>query len=115
MAWKYFTKDEMKCPCCGESKMDEHFMDILDSLRKGGGQPLKVNSGYRCLKYDKEINGAGNHAQGRAIDLECLDSPLRYDIIRVAVELGFRRIGIARTFLHLDLCTDRPERVVWLY
>jgi len=95
--------------------MDEHFMDMLDSLRMGVGQPLIVNSGYRCPKHDLEIGGEGNHTQGRAVDLECLTSGLRYAIIKIAVELKFKRIGIARNFLHLDLCLDKPERVVWLY
>jgi uncharacterized protein YcbK (DUF882 family) len=115
MAWKYFTKDEMQCSCCGECKMDEHFMEMLDSLRRGVGKPLTVTSGYRCPKHDAEIGGGGNHTQGRAVDLRCGSSDLRYAILRLAIELGFRRIGIAKTFLHLDLVFDKPERVAWLY
>ena len=115
MAWKYFSTDEMKCPCCGECKMDEHFMEMLDSLRKGVGKPLVVTSGYRCPKHDTEIGGEGNHTQGQAVDLRCESSDLRYSIIGFVMALGFKRIGIAKTFIHLDWVMDHPQKVVWLY
>lgn len=115
MGWKYFDTDEMKCSHCGECKMDEHFMDMLDSLRAAVGKPLLVNSGYRCPAHDKEIKGEGNHTQGKAVDIACSDSTLRFSIIRQAILLGFKRIGIAREFVHLDLVSEHPNDVIWLY
>jgi len=121
MAWKYFSKDEMKCKCCGECHMDEHFMDMIDSLRQGVGRPLVVSSGYRCEKHDDEEAARAkkppsrNHTRGQAVDLECLTSDKRYAIIKVAVELKFKRIGIGKTFIHLDLISDHPQQVIWLY
>ena len=116
MAWQYFTKDEMKCKCgCNQCLMDEHFMDMLDSLRKGVGQPLEVNSGYRCKEYDDSLGGEGNHPRGWAVDLKCQDSNLRFFIIDLAIAFGFKRVGIAKTFIHLDLVSDHPQKVIWLY
>lgn len=118
MAWKYFSRTEMRCKCCGEECMDEHFMEMLDSLRKGVNQPLYVNSGYRCTKHDLEEGGGGNHSQGKAADLQCFDSQLRFQILKYAVLLGFKRIGIAGRFIHLDMCGEKegkPTEVIWLY
>jgi len=116
MAWKYFSEDEMRCRCgCGQSRMDGHFMDMLDALRRAVGRPLPINSGYRCQKHDAEENGGGNHTQGRAADIDCPDSSLRFLLISSALQLGFKRIGIAKTFIHVDLCSDKSQQVIWLY
>jgi uncharacterized protein YcbK (DUF882 family) len=95
--------------------MDEHFMDMLDSLRAAVGRALRLNSGYRCPIHDKEEKGEGNHTQGKAVDILCEDSTLRYLIVRQAILLGFKRIGIGKTFVHLDMCGDKPQEVIWLY
>lgn len=115
MAWKYFSEDEMKCKHCGECHMDEFFMGLLDSLRRGIGKPLVVTSGYRCPEHDSAIGGSGNHTTGKAVDLRVQDSGLRYLVIKTALQLGFTRIGVAKTFLHLDLVSDQPQRVFWIY
>lgn len=115
MAWKYFTEDEMRCPHCRICLMDSHFMDILDSLRAAVGRALSIDSGYRCPIHDKELNGENNHTQGKAVDIACPDSTLRFAIIHQAVLLGFKRIGIGKTFVHLDICGDKPQEVIWLY
>lgn len=113
---KYFTEDEMRCKCgCGQCKMNEHFMDLLDSLRAAIGKPLVVTSGYRCPEHDKAIGGSGNHTTGFAVDLSVTDSNLRYLVVKTALELGFTRIGVARAFIHLDRVFDKPQKVFWIY
>jgi uncharacterized protein YcbK (DUF882 family) len=115
---KYFSDDELKCKCgCNQNNVDTHFMSLLDSLRAAVGQPLIINSGYRCPAYDKELGGEGNHPTGRAADIRCEDSKLRYQIVAAAMMLGFGRIGVARGFIHLDLVTGggKPHPVLWLY
>lgn len=95
--------------------MDEHFMEMLDSLRRGVGEPLKINSGWRCDIYDKSIRGDGNHPTGKAADIFCTDSTLRFKIIYYAITLGFKRIGIAKEFIHLDMVSEHPQQVIWFY
>lgn len=90
-------------------------MTMLDSLRKAVGRPLPINSGYRCPAHDQVEGGEGNHTQGLAADIACTDSSLRFLIIFYALQLGFKRIGVAKTFIHLDMCGDKPQQVVWLY
>ena len=41
---KNFTTDEMKCPCCGECKMDQQFMANLQRVREQCGFGFRINS-----------------------------------------------------------------------
>lgn len=44
---------------------------ILDPLRQAWGKPIKVNSGYRCPRLNKEVGGApaSQHIKGEAADI----------------------------------------------
>ena len=112
---KYFSKQELRCSCCGECKMDQWFMVRIDHAREESGFPWKVTSGYRCDEHDNEIDGMGNHPQGKAIDIETLTGTARFGVLRALVKDGFRRIGIGSNFIHVDTCEDKPQNVVWLY
>ena len=51
---------------------------ILDPLREAWGQPIIVDSGYRCPKLNKAVKGAANsqHLLGQAADIRTLkDTP----------------------------------------
>jgi len=48
---KYFTEDELKCSHCGESRMNESFMNKIETLREQLGFPFPVNSAYRCPEH----------------------------------------------------------------
>lgn len=112
---QFFSYNEMKCPCCGECHMDSFFMHLLDKLREACGQPLPAR-GYRCPTHDKEVGGDGNHPTGKAVDIACTNSHLRFLIIYYAIHLGFTRIGIYNNHIHLDICgleDGKPTEVIW--
>lgn len=111
---KNFKPYEFRCPCCGLEKMDQDFVEKLDSLRDRIGLPIEISSGYRCEERDKAVGGKGNHTTGKAVDIICKTSEFRYDILWNAAGY-FSRIGIGKTFIHLDDCKDKPQEVVWLY
>jgi hypothetical protein len=50
-----------------------------------------------------------------AVDLGAYTSHERYVIIFNAISIGFRRLGIGKNFLHLDIDEEKPQEVVWLY
>ena len=74
---KYFSLNEFRCKCCKELPADawmntEHLVNnVLDPVRAAFGKPIKVNSGYRCEKHNKEVGGAKNsqHVLGQAADI----------------------------------------------
>jgi uncharacterized protein YcbK (DUF882 family) len=117
MGLRYFKPAEFACPCCGADEMDAAFVRRLDEVRHVVGEPLKVNSGRRCPKHNKRRGGVpgGAHTKGLAADLHATTGSLRFKIVNAAILLEVRRIGIAKTFVHLDADPDAPQGVVWLY
>jgi len=111
----YFSVNEIKCPCCGQYKVDEQFLFTMNLIRHNVGKPLIVNSWYRCEKHDKEVGGVGNHPQGNAVDLSIKSSKLRYAVIEEARLLGITRMGVGSSFIHIDTRKDAPQEVLWLY
>ena len=99
----------------GENKMSEEFLLKLDKLREACGFPFIVNSGYRSPSHSIEIrkNFPGTHAQGIAADISVSGGNQRYIITQKAMELGFTGIGVAKTFIHVDIRETTP--VVWIY
>jgi len=112
----HFSDREMDCHCgCGKTVSPE-LLVRLEALRGMLDRPLPVNSGARCETYNRQVKGKLNslHLKGLAVDLACRDGVLRSLIVRAAVALGFNGIGIAETFVHIDLRPE-SERVLFLY
>lgn len=111
---KYFSKEELKCPCCGTCLMDADFLNYLDLLRKACGMPLRINSGFRCEKHNAELKDSKQnslHLVGKAADIHC-PPVMRWQIINAAIKIGFTGIGIGANFIHLD--RSQPARI-WVY
>lgn len=113
-----FRKEEFDCQQTGENAMRPEFMNKLQLLRTKYGKPMKVTSGYRSPKHSIEKAKAtpGTHAQGIACDIGCT-GPEAFEIVRLALELGFTGIGISQKstgarFVHLDIA---PRRSIWSY
>lgn len=114
----YFSEKELQCKCgCGKLVFDKDFLVKLNHIRHNVGQPLYLNSAYRCPTHNKNVGGTedSSHTKGLAVDISCSDSVLRSKIIKQALNFGITRIGIAKTFIHLDADPDKPQNVIWLY
>ena len=50
--------------------------NVLDPLRKLWGEPIIVNSGFRCAKLNKLVGGAKNsqHTKGMAADIRTVSN-----------------------------------------
>lgn len=97
--------------------MRAEFMRKLDEARDISGIPYIVNSGYRSERHNRAIGGVEDsaHLRGFAADIHATNSSDRAAIIMGCILAGFNRIGIARTFIHVDCCPLKPANVVWLY
>ncbi len=118
---KYFKYEEFDCSCgqCdakGES-MDVHLLNRLDAVRERMGRPMLVTSGMRCPAHNRAEGGSetSSHLTGLAADIAVPSSRYRYDLLMTAIGAGFTRIGIGKTFIHLDVDESKPEEVVWVY
>ena len=119
--YKYFTEDELRCKCgCGQSKMDSFFMEDLDDLREALGEPIIITSGYRCPDHNDKVSSTGRsgpHTTGKAVDIKG-GSKKKYDIFKNLNIDIIKRIGISKTFIHIDSLTKEegfPEEVIWTY
>lgn len=115
MNLKYFKISDFDCQETGENGMKEEFLVKLDTLREACGFPFIITSGYRSPKHSIEARKIkpGMHSTGLAADIRIGNGVDRYTIVQKALELGFTGIGVAKTFIHVDIRDTTP--VVWSY
>ena len=99
------------------SKMNQLFLNMLDDARSIANTPFIINSGYRTIEHNSNVGGKSNssHLRGLAADIKVNDSRTRGLILKALREAGFNRIGIAKTFLHVDFDSTKANNVTWLY
>jgi len=115
MDLKHFNLKEFNCTHTGKNEMNEVFLQRLDELREVCGIPFKITSGYRDKSHPAEVNKekGGTHTKGIAADIYAPDGISKRTIIKYALDLGFRGIGVGKEFIHLDVRESYP--VVWGY
>jgi zinc D-Ala-D-Ala carboxypeptidase len=117
MPYKHFKMHEFACPCCGENLVSTKLIEKLDTARHLAGVAFKINSGYRCEKHNKEVGGkeTSSHLKGLAVDIACTNSVARFKLLNALLIVGFKRIGIADTFIHCDIDSSKVQDVIWSY
>ena len=117
--YPYFTKAEFDCKHSGKNEMQPEFMAKLQRLREKYGRPIRITSGYRHWTHPVEArkgHTTGEHTRGTCADIACTSGAERYEIIRLALQLEFTRVGIAKTFVHLGIGgAGLPSPTIWEY
>ncbi len=123
--YDYFKYSEFDSPDeagSGERNMDREFLRLLDQARAISGVPFKINSGYRTKEYHDDLTARGlptspnsSHLKGCAADIHVSNNRVRYLIVRALMTVGLNRIGISRTFIHVDNDTTKTEDLIWQY
>lgn len=99
-----------------EYKMDVDFLAKLDKAREFAKVPFVINSAYRSPEHAESIkNPTSSHIKGLAVDIKATDSRTRYKVLNALMHVGFNRIGIADTFIHVDDDKDKSQKVIWTY
>ncbi|MEE8423852.1 MAG: D-Ala-D-Ala carboxypeptidase family metallohydrolase [Thermodesulfobacteriota bacterium] len=114
---RYFDRSEFACRCnCGFNKISPKLVNILDNMRELVG-PITIESGCRCKVWNKKQGGAENsaHLTGKAADIKINSSRGRFNILFAAFDEGIHRLGIARSFIHIDVDENLANDVTWLY
>jgi|TARA_R100001163_G_C5052782_1_gene189387 zinc D-Ala-D-Ala carboxypeptidase len=116
---KYFTEEEFACQYTGNNEISPKLIERLDELREACGFPFIITSGYRDKTHPIEAKKtkAGTHAQGIAADIKVNNGLQRFKIVEEAIKLGFTGIGVARSFVHVDIRNpdDTTPYVMWTY
>ena len=112
---RYFKLSDFDCQETGNNEMSEEFLEKLDELRHKCGFPFIITSGYRDPTHSIEARKAkaGTHARGIASDIRINNGNEAYDIIKHAQSMGFNGIGVAKSFIHVDIRQGMP--VIWSY
>ena len=104
--FKHFKKEEFDCKCgCGLNNMEYSLIERLDNARDLAGIPFKINCGCRCEKHNKEVGGIekSSHLSGLAVDISAKTDLERYKIVCALYLVGFGRILLYDTFIHVDM------------
>jgi len=106
---KYFKKIEYN--------MNEDFLAKLDKAREFANIPFIINSAYRSPEQNARVGGKPNssHLRGLAVDIRANDSSTRYIVLNALISVGFNRIGIASSFIHVDDDKEKANNVIWTY
>lgn len=129
---KYFTEDEFrKSSFCLPSEaslaktiiedpvslLDWPTLKKLDQTRDYAGIPFEVTCSFRSRAWDisQGRSGKSAHTKGYAFDIKANTDHRRFLILRAAILCGWNRIGVAKTYIHLDNDPGLTKQVSWTY
>lgn len=127
----HFTEDEMACPTTGEIVFERDFLKHLEDLRIAYARPMVVTSGCRTDGHNDWLIRRGYQASPSSLHLiknkkygtDCCAIDIARpnghdfaDLVGCALEHGWS-IGIAKTFIHLDMRTAyaRLPQIIYTY
>jgi len=121
----HFNSKEFECPCnhCDGANqyISEQLIMDLEKTRQDYGDPIHVESGYRCPQHNAEVGGKENssHLAGLAADI--MPSLLNVDELDKLYDIcynNFNNIGDGRRrkFIHVDVRPAKPTgKRKWIY
>jgi uncharacterized protein YcbK (DUF882 family) len=116
---KYFNYKEFDSPDVQDSgqMMSKELLNKLDLIREEFGKPIRITSGYRTEAHNKKVGGTSrsSHLKGLAVDISCKNSLDRFKLIDLFMKYEITRIGVADTFIHIDIDKDKSQHVMWTY
>ncbi len=101
--------------------MDREFISMLYKLAKVTKLPIfdMINSGARSAYWNSKVGGVSNSSHKiptcKAADIKAPTTAIRNTIVMAAKAVGFKRIGVGRTFVHLDNDDTKRQYVAWGY
>ena len=107
---KHFNQSEFQCRHCGQVHPENptppaQVLNWLEDIREHFGQPVHINSGYRCPTHNKNVGGATSsyHMKGQAADL-WIDGVDPSKVADYAEEIIGDKGGVGRysSFTHID-------------
>lgn len=98
-------------------QMDKQFLSMLKKAEKYAGFKFVYNSAFRTYSHNKSVGGVSDsaHTKGLAVDIKVNSIKQRDIVVKAAKKAGFKRFGIANSFVHLDNDLTKPLYVAWGY
>lgn len=101
--------------------MDRRLIAMLHNLSVKTGYPIFdwINSGARSESHNSKVGGVRNSSHKvpncKAVDIKASSKSVRNRLVMAAREVGFKRIGVGNTFVHLDVDEHKSQYVAWGY
>jgi uncharacterized protein YcbK (DUF882 family) len=110
----HFSTKEFECKCgvCRTQLIDDTLIEKLTKMRDDLSEPIKINSGYRCERWNAVQNGVldSKHMHGQASDISVVG--MNGVGLAKAAEKYFNRIGVANAWIHVDVAVGNAR---WAY
>ena len=114
---KTLSLKELECPHCHQVKVHPDLVAAWVKLRKRVGQPIRINSGYRCWQHheniykqkypnawQQKITKNSYHLKGMALDLAVPAGLTATEFLNLAKWAGFTYAYIiSPTAIHVDV------------
>ncbi len=104
---KNFNSDEFDCKCnysdCQWTIVDTDHIEKLQKMRTKWKKSIRITSGYRCSKHNKDEGGSTNsrHVRGDATDIEVKNKSISV-VQKDCDKASFDGLGRYDTFTHVD-------------
>jgi|TARA_Y100000296_G_C5161430_1_gene252093 uncharacterized protein YcbK (DUF882 family) len=114
---EHFDRREFTCHHCGKDGIKQGLVETMEILRCRLNTPLRITSGYRCEHHPESLSKpTSSHIKGLACDIAVPTSRLRFKVLDAIFDRQlFDRVGIAKTFIHVDIDEDKTQMVTWVY
>lgn len=115
---KLFRLDFSECvPASNVEDLNPRFVEMLVHAQKMAGFQFTLTSAFRSQAYERENGrkGSSSHCKGLAVDVSSRDSHARYKVVIAAAMAGVPRIGIGKTFVHLDIDETKAHPIIFHY
>ena len=122
--YKYFKLSEFDSPDRpGSGELMEHeVIQALDIARDIYGYPMVITSGFRTIEHNRSLIERGyaaspnsSHLLGWAVDIAVPNSQRRFLMVEALLDAGFHRIGLGKTFIHVDMDPNKTPNCIWTY
>ena len=101
--------------------MKPELLNGLVKLAEKTGFPVFdwINSGARSAYWNSKVGGVSNSSHKipicSAVDIKAPTIAIRNKLVVYAKLVGFKRIGVGKTFVHLDTDDTKSQNVAWGY
>lgn len=101
--------------------MDRELIFMLQQLEARTDYPIFewINSAARSPSHNSKVGGVSNSSHKmptcKAVDIKAYSKSIRNHLVSAARDVGFKRIGVGKTFVHLDTDDLKSQYVAWGY
>lgn len=118
---KSFSSAEFEDITCSYVILHLDLIAKLQALREHLMAPIKITSGFRSSTKQAALKAAGyetaagpsTHEYGCAADINAYGRFTGAQLETAARAVGFKAVGVAKTWIHVDLRADKVRR--WEY